>query len=275
MGIIDNRDAQFMLLAGFIISIGLVITTVILNSIIFEGNMAIGAGVEPTKNEIINLMQITKDEVRSAYRNVTDPGANYSLRFANFSKQINSFSSNLTKIYALHGTGVNFTQDIRNWNNNLSANLTKDGTASGEKNWTVVESVRNITMFELRNVSGSNFEVNISNQTTGAFLWSMRLNGTNNIAVRNASSNICDCAVDFEYIDLLNGSYSLQNNVGNNITKISFINGSNASGKFNISGNTSYGRNFTRSHDYILNVTVKLSTSRLQANITFPVSVPW
>lgn len=36
MGIIKNEDAQFMLLAGFIIAIGLVVTTVMLNNIIFE-----------------------------------------------------------------------------------------------------------------------------------------------------------------------------------------------------------------------------------------------
>ena len=46
MRLIENRDAQFMLLGGFIIAIGLVITTVILNSVIFEGNMAIGAGTQ-------------------------------------------------------------------------------------------------------------------------------------------------------------------------------------------------------------------------------------
>ncbi len=104
MDIIENRDAQFLLLAGFIIAVGLVITTMLLNSIAFEGNMAGEAGSDPVKYDIANLMQVTADEMRSANRSANGSSQN-------FTEQMQNFNGNLSKMYALHGEGVN----ISNW----------------------------------------------------------------------------------------------------------------------------------------------------------------
>jgi len=105
MGLIEDRGAQFMLLAGFIIGIGLVITTVMLNSIMFEGNMAIESVTENSKYDMVNLMQITTDEIRSAYRNSTEKGGTVQNNTRNFTNQINNFSANLPKIYSMYGGG--------------------------------------------------------------------------------------------------------------------------------------------------------------------------
>src|SRR3989337_2983054 len=174
MVLITNKDAQFMLLAGFIIAVGLVVTTVVLNSILFEGNMAVNSGGELSKNEIANLMQITMDEMRNAYRNATNPGQDQT-----------NFTRNLTTLYAFHGAGVNMTWDIDNWLNNRSAYFTENGIEKGATNWTVIESVKNISIFELRYVSGMDFEVNVTNQTTGSFLWSMKLNPSS-VSIKNS-----------------------------------------------------------------------------------------
>ena len=277
MKIIENHDAQFMLLAGFIIAIGLVITTVILNSIMFERNIAVGAGNEPTKNDIINLIQITRDEVRAAYGNATNSSTSKTIQILNFNSQLQNFTDNLSTIYALQGEGVNMSLDKSNWNNSRYANFTDSGTANEATNWTVIESVKNVLKFELRNVSGSNFEVQVTNQTTGAFLWSMKLNGVNSIDIKNSSGYTNNYNVDFSYIDLLNVSwnnYKFVTNVGTNISNISFLNGQNAGGRYYVTGNTNYGKNFTRARDYVLNATVLLSTSKAVVNITIPVSVP-
>lgn len=274
MGIIRDEDAQFMLLAGFIIAIGLVITTVMLNNIIFQSNMAGGAATDPLKYDTVNLMQISGDEMKSAYRNANASGGTDAQKISNFSNQTENFRGNLSKIYALHGEGVNVSWDTSNWNG-VYANFTDNGTASGATNWTVMESVKQISLFELRNVSGSKFEVSVSNQTTGVFLWSMKLTATNQINITNYTSGPFSYNVDYIYINLTNSSYNLSKIIGTNITKITFLNGSDAWGRFNITGNTSYGRNFTRARDYILNATVTLSTSRMRVNITLPVSVPW
>ncbi len=245
MDIIENRDAQFMLLAGFIIAVGLVITTMLLNSIAFEGNMAGEAGSDPVKYDIANLMQVTADEVKSAYRNATAVGGND----VNFSKQMRNFNGNVSKIYALRGEGINVSWDVRNWNNTRYANFTDNGIASGASNWTVIQNVSssNITV----NVTSGIFYINITNATS---YWQINFTDSNpqnrTITSTQISTNVTS------------------------LYTISFINGTNASGRFNITG-TASGRSFIRARDYILNTTLTLSTSRVRVNLTIPVSVPW
>ncbi|MCZ7402958.1 MAG: hypothetical protein O8C61_12115 [Candidatus Methanoperedens sp.] len=249
MGLIENRDAQFMLLGGFIIAIGLVITTVILNSVIFEGNMAIGAGTQSSKTEIVNLMQITKDESRAAYRNVSAPGGNRVPMISNFNNTTRNFRDNLSTIYALNGEGVNVSWNVTNWNNGSYAYFTDNGTVGGSPNWTVIQNVNNSNITV--NVSTGGFYINITNSTN---FW--RINFTNpnpqNLTINNSQIN---------------------KNISQPFT-VSFINGTNATGRFNITG-YAFGRNFTRARDYILYANVSYSTSRVRADITIPISVPW
>lgn len=271
MGIIKNESAQFMLLAGFIIAIGLVITTVMLNNIIFESNMAGEAGGDPIKYDVVNLMRISGDEMKSAYRNATNvSGVSKDNMIANFTNQTQNFSANLPKIYALHGEGVNVSWDVSNWNNGFYANFTNNGTVNGE-NLTLIENVKNVTIFELINVSGSNLNVTVTNQNTDAVLWSMKLDGNGVIKVNSSYS----FNINYSYINLLNSSYNFNKSIGSNNYKISFIDGQKDNGKFKMTGNTTYGINFIQARDYILNTTITLSTSNMRANITIPVSVPW
>ena len=246
MRIIEDREAQFMLLAGFIIAIGLVVTTVILNSIIFEGNMAAGTGNEPYKTEIVNLMQITKDETRAAYRNATNISALADRKIANFTNQTQNFRDNLSTIYALKGEGVNISWNVSNWNNSNYAYFTDNGTAGGAGNWTVIQDV-----------SSSNITVNV---TTGAY----------NINISNESSTW--------QISLPEGYQSFNStDISSNIQppySIIFLNGASATGNYSING-TASGRTFIRARDYILYTNISFSTSRVRAEITIPVSVPW
>jgi hypothetical protein len=243
MKLIENRDAQFMLLGGFIIAIGLVITTVMLNNIIFQGNMAGEAGADPLRYDIVNIMQITGDEMKSAYRNATELGGNAQ---SNFNNQTQNFSANLSTIYALHGEGINVSWDVSNWNGNY-ANFTNNGTLGGAADWTLIQNVStsNITVHATQL---GTFHINITNTTTN---WTVPLVAGNN--------------------------YINNTNIADHITppySIIFINGANAAGNYSISG-TASGRAFIRARDYILYATVKLSASRMRADITIPVSVPW
>ncbi len=288
MELIENRDAQFMLLAGFIIAIGLVITTAMLNSIIFESNMAGTAGTD-LKYDIVNMMRVTSDEMRSAYRNATYNASMPKYNMAvNFTNQMRNFTGNISKIYALHGEGVNISMDLSDWNNGLYPNFTENGTVNGSANWTAIESVNKTDVFELRTVNAttlSNFTIYVTNQTTGAFLWSMKLNVSNRtITKTSGGQNTCSLigSSSYGYINLLLGTwpspcdstYNFSNNVVKNY-KIQFLNSSDASGTFNMTGNTTDGRRFIRARDYILNATLTYSTSRVRANLTIPVSVPW
>jgi hypothetical protein len=189
MGIIENREAQFMLLAGFIIAIGLVITTVMLNNIIFEGNMAGEAGAEPLKYDVVNLMQISADEMKSAYRNATNvSGVGKDNMIATFTNQTQNFSANLPKIYALHGEGVNVSWDVSNWNNGIYPNFTDNGIASGAANWTVIQNVSNSNITV--DVTSGAFYINITNTTS---FWKISLSsvsGYQSFNSTNISSNV-------------------------------------------------------------------------------------
>lgn len=255
MGIIKNREAQFMLLAGFIIAIGLVIITVLFNNIIFQTNIAGSTGADPLKYDIANMMQITSDEMKSAYRNATLQSGNNTQKINNFTVQMQNFNSNLSKIYALRAGGVNMSIDVRNWNNSLYANYTDNGTANGASNWVVMENVQNFTI--ILNIITSN---------------------TLNLSVRIANGTNASQFQDFSYSSPQKGFIN-----NSNITTIPntppftiwFSGGINATGNYTITGNTTYGRNFTRARDYMLNASVTLSTSEIRANITIPISVPW
>ena len=253
MGIIKNEQAQFMLLAGFIISIGLVITTVMLNNIIFESNMAGEAGGDPIKYDAVNIMRISGDEMKSAYRNATETGQNPAMKFINFTKQMQNFNGNLSLIYAIHGECVNLSWEINNWNSTPPryANFTENGTANGARNWTVIE-----------NVKDSNITVNVTTISTPF-----------NISIYNTTKS---WQINFTTAPQ---NLTISNNqITANVTRpytISFINGANASGKFNIKGNTSNNRSFIRARDHIVNTTIIFATSEIRANITIPVPVPW
>lgn len=240
MRFIQNSDAQFMLLAGFIIAIGLVITTVMFSSVIFSENMAIGEGRDPSRNDIMNLISITKDETREAYNNSTASGVSNALKFNNFNIQMQNFNGNLSKIYALRGEIVNVTWE--NWaNNKVYANFSDNGTANGISNWTVIENVNNSNI----NVSITSGTLYI-NLTTSTPEWQQIVTSPNSF---NFSTS--------------NGPY-----------KIIFLNGANSSGNFTITGNAS-GKRFIRARDYIINTSITFTSNRVKADFRIPVSVPW
>lgn len=240
MRLIQNSDAQFMLLAGFIIAIGLVITTIMFSSVIFAENMAIGEGRDPSRNDIMNLISITKDETRDAYNNSTASGGIKALEYTYFSKQMQNFNGNLSKIYALRGEIVNVTWE--NWAIKGDANFSDNGTVNGISNWTVIENVSksNITV----NVTSGTLYINLTNTTPD---WQIKANKTTS---------------------------PLNFNTTNNSYKIIFLNGTNASGNFTING-TASGKWFIRARDYIINTSITFTSNRVKADFRIPVSVPW
>jgi hypothetical protein len=138
----------------------------------------------------------------------------------------------------------------------------------------VVEGVRNTTVFEFTNVGVNGyFLINVTTDSTR--LWSMNFTG-GNINVTNNTGGSSIYTADYSYINVLNQTYEFNTSTLNNIYTINFIRGNESWGQFAIQGNnTIYNKKFIRARDYILNATVTLSTSRMRANITIPVSVPW
>ncbi len=277
MELMNNRNAQFMLLAGFIIAIGLVITTVILNSIIFEINTAVGAGIDPSKNEIINLIQITKNEIRYAYSATNSYGLPITDTINYFNNEMNTFNKNLSKINALRGEIVNVSWDSRNWNGYSYANYTENGTYNGANNWTMIYGVNasSVDTFRFWNATvfpGKSFKIE-ARDSTGYTLWSVELNDTHYI-VTNTTNTLNGMFNPDAGDNFTLAKYYFNQSVSSNPVSINIINGSNAFGRFLVHG-VANNNAFYRGRDYVLNATVIYSTNRVHANITIPVSVPW
>lgn len=278
MDLIEDNDAQFMLLAGFLIGIGLVITTVMLNSIMFEGNMAIESVTENSKYEMVNLMQITTDEIRSAYRNSTENGGNVTKTTRNFTNQVNNFTADLPKIYSMYGGGAKIT--FENWTNKGYANFTENGRPGGNSNWTLVENVNvlfvNVFNFSI-NLTGSIFKIEARN-STGYPVWSVVFNDTK-YNVSNATNPANYTIGDFSSgsdVNLSDSKYLFLNSASPSLNvSIHIIYGSNAFGTYRIQGLLANNRNFTRERHYVLNTSVAIYTAKVKSNISMPVSVPW
>lgn len=275
MSLIEDHNAQFMLLAGFLIAIGLVITTVMLNSIIFEGNMAIESVTENSKYEMVNLMQITTDEIRSAYRNSTEKDGTVQNTTINFTKQVNNFSANLPKIYSMYGGGAKITYE--NWTNKGYANFTENGRPGGKNNWTVAEGV-NVTKLSVFNftinLTGSIFRIEARN-SAGSPVWSIELNTTNYYNVTNVTNSTFNTLPSDRRFNLTSPEYYFKVSTSSSSpVSIHIIYGSNAFGTYKIQG-LANNRNFTHERHYVLNTSVAISTAKVKANISMPVSVPW
>jgi hypothetical protein len=118
--VIKNEDGQLMLLTVFMILIGVVGYTAILNSMIFSANLQ-SAGLEESKQEIRDFRLITEAEIMKAayYSNtsVSDP-ANQTQVIEYFNNYMKSFNETISKIYSARGASVEILV------NNISLNST-------------------------------------------------------------------------------------------------------------------------------------------------------
>ncbi len=116
--VIKNEEGQLMLLTVFLIIIGVVSFTSILNSMIFSSNLQ-SSGLEESKQEIRDFRIITEAEVSKAayYANTTYP-ANQTLNLEYFYNYMKSFNETVKKTYSAKGASVDVIV------NNISINET-------------------------------------------------------------------------------------------------------------------------------------------------------
>lgn len=104
--VIKNEEGQLMLLTVFLIIIGVVSFTSILNSMIYSSNLQ-SSGLEESKQEIRDFRIITESEVSKAayYADATHP-TNQTLMLEYFYNYIKSFNETVKKIYSSKGASV-------------------------------------------------------------------------------------------------------------------------------------------------------------------------
>lgn len=277
----DDRG-QLMLLAAFMIGFSLVVVTLMLNSILYSGNVAFESSTDPMRYDIQNIRELSASEFRYAYKNGNMTDA-----------YTRNLSRGLNTLFGVHGVSIQLVNGTI-----FSSNLTQNGMPGGIANWTVVENVTtmdNFTMdlnfLALASSDADAFEVQaVNNSNQSSIFWSMKVYYDNsagklyvNITTQTYSSVNNTLSTPFFPFDIKNYRYgtgdyfafNFTNTVSGKNYTIKFINGNKASGKFNLTGNFTNNRYFERARDTMMNVTFDIFTSRARINLTVPVSLPW
>lgn len=112
--LITNKDGQLMLLTAFLIIVGVVFYTTILNSMVFSANMP-STGLEVSKQDIREFRQTTESEIRALALTFNMTNETEVVYFEN---NITSYVESIKKLYSARGSSIEVIL------NNVSTNQT-------------------------------------------------------------------------------------------------------------------------------------------------------
>ncbi|MDY6965816.1 MAG: hypothetical protein SVM80_07590 [Halobacteriota archaeon] len=142
-----NMDGQMIVLSGFILALALLLITIMLNNIIFVGNIASEGSMDTFKNDVMGLKKMTIMEVNNAADNASEGG---SWDGAIFARYMSNYTSAVSDIYVYSGQLVNISFDT----NPVILPITTPFSIllspfndSGTANWTIQNNIVNITTF--------------------------------------------------------------------------------------------------------------------------------
>ncbi|MCX9010351.1 MAG: hypothetical protein OIN66_04430 [Candidatus Methanoperedens sp.] len=121
--VISNDDGQLMLLTVFLIAIGVVSFTALLNSMVFSANMP-STGLDSSKQDIRDLRSLTESEIKTAafYSNISvaDPTNETQVR-AYFLNYIKAFNDTIKKSYSVRGASAEIVMNNVTFNKTTSS----------------------------------------------------------------------------------------------------------------------------------------------------------
>jgi hypothetical protein len=267
----SNDSGQMLLLAAFTIGFMVVVSTVMLNNIIYASNMASESNNDISYFEVSNIARMTDEATKAAYYNATtDSSFNHTV----FSHYLENYSHEVTILYAYKGVSFSFTNSTL-----YDAYFTKNGLSSGQEEWTVIDNVNATDTFTMEIPDTSNlgnvsepFEVHALNQS-GSSIWFMKIYDDGSNIKANVSNQTY--TIDPSLIDIKgNGAYQFDNNTAGKIYSLKYLNSSNIIGLYSLSGELTTGDSFRCERYKVINATADIATSKNKINVTFPVTVP-
>ncbi|WP_440953518.1 hypothetical protein [Methanococcoides sp. FTZ1] len=277
-----DDSAQLLLLAAFAIGFTLVISTIMLNNIIYASNMASESSSDISNYEISNIAQMTDEATRAAYYNAT---INDSFNENMFTKNMDSYANEISTIYAFRGLSLSF--DDSNLND---AYFTENGLYGGNSDWIVVKNVNQTDIFtitltntsKLGNASNA-YEVQAINQSNIP-IWTMKIyNDSANINITvndhtdsmspstdmilNVTGNWINSPSDTNY-------FYFTTSTSGEIYSIKFVNSSNAMGYYEINGGLADGSTFVEERYKVTNATISIASSNNKINVSMPFTIP-
>ncbi|MBW6470290.1 MAG: hypothetical protein K0A90_03610 [Methanosarcinaceae archaeon] len=276
-----DDSGQLILIAGFTIGLAIVVSTIMLNNIIFASNMASESSIDANRYYVSNAMQMSSDAFSGAYGNATKDQAQFNETL--FNQYMSSYNQKAASMYALSGISFNVQNSIF-----YDGYFTDDGLSDGESDWIVMTDV-NYTDSFLITINDTNVLGNITNAFTvqainqsNVAVWSIKLyneSGNLNISVYDQNmSNVGSHTLGF--LNITNNSIDVStfdfhfDYTTNEIYKLKFLNGTKAAGYFTISGNRTDGTPFSRVRYKMTNATISTSSGKTRINISIPVSIP-
>ncbi|KGK98005.1 hypothetical protein LI82_09665 [Methanococcoides methylutens] len=270
-----DDSAQLLLLAAFAIGFTLVITTIMLNNVIYASNMASESTTDISSYDISNVAQMTDEATKAAYNNNSK---------AEFTEYMNSYANEVTAMYAFRGLSLSFDNSSL-----VDPYFTKSGLYGGESDWIVVKNVNRTDEFtielndtsKLGNASNA-YEVQVINQSGTTWLMKVYNDSVNiNITVNNNTHqeplyaymrlNITGKEIDGDTYD-----FKFDTSTTTDPYKIKFVNSSNAMGYYTISGvlDDDEQTSFVEKRSWVTNATISLSSNNNKINLSIPVTVP-
>lgn len=273
-----DDSAQLILIAGFTIGIAIVISTIMLNNIIYASNMASESSADASHLETSNIIQTTSQATSAAYQSAS----NYSpFNTTAFNEYMTSYDEMASRTYALSGTSFSVENSAF-----FDAYFTQSGLKGGKPNWTVVENVNTVNEFEIyvsdiSKLSGSEadaFKIQAMNQTD-SILWTLKLykDDDNDIKIKVDSSETEIENIAGINLDILNDNpviFHYEASTYGDVYDLKFTEGDNAMGKITISGSLVNNESFTWKRYEMMNATVSISSNDMKASMSIPISLP-
>ncbi len=280
-----DDSAQLLLIAGFTIGLAIVVSTIMLNNIIFASNMASESSIDANRYYVSNARQMSSDALSGAYGYATKNQTSFNATL--FNQYMSSYNQKAASVYALSGISFN----VRN-STFYDGYFTGNGLLDGKPDWIVIADV-NYTNSFLIEITDTSVLGNTTNAFTiqainssGSSLWSLKLyndSGNVNITVYNQSmaavgettTTIWSLNITNDLVDVTTDfPYHFNDYTTNETYNLKFLNGTKAAGHFTMSGNLADGTPYSRARYWMTNATVSTSSGKTRINISIPISIP-
>jgi hypothetical protein len=276
-----NESGQMILIAGFIIGIGIVVLTVMLNNIVYASNTASESSIETNVFDYSNVVQTTTEAYEKAY---TDSNGGYDN--ATFDAYMANYSEKMIESYSLSGFIYSLESGALQ-----DGYYTENGLPEGNDDWIVIERVNYTDTFLLSIPNASTlgnesnkFVIEVNNQS-GSTIWSATMfnsSGNINLTVYDSSSvlnyendSFSEINITSNKVDTTDFNYYFNNQTAGETYSIKFINGSQAMGTFRVEGDLVNGDPFYIERVDVVNSTMKLNKNgHLEINVTIPITLP-
>ncbi|MBP2031032.1 hypothetical protein J2755_001980 [Methanohalophilus levihalophilus] len=268
-----DDSGQMLLLAAFAIAFMVVVSTIMLNNLIFASNVASESGDELSSFEISNIVQLTDEATKAAYYNATNGGP---FDDASFSNYMNTYQQEMATAYAYQGILFHFDNSTLN-----DAYFTKNGLESGTEDWILINNVEEVANFtieipdpgNLGNTSNQ-FEIHAINQS-GSSIWYMKIhNDTTNVNVTTIDYDV-SYPLAYTTIDIIgNPNFKFATRTFNQTYRIEYINGSSIVGLYSITGNLTGNETFESERYKVINTTISIASGKNKINVSVPVTIP-